>query len=767
MSEAARIKELEAQLARFQLTNQPTTLDEYLENHHNLIFSQFRVETNPRLTTRGTITKPDGRLCPNFLKPWTQFPAKRQAHFRDIHQAWNPDDGPVRALSNLVALRDIASQEQGSIRSEEDLKVYHRSVVERSVERVIKATSALDSPMGGYRDLDRGIQFHNQANVLRDGEEEVEDRRKEAAQRNKGKGVAQKKNSRYDQIPRNADQYCITSADDAARLILIEEFKAPHKLTHQFLSAILGENRKEQLDVLAIRDCLTISNDPEQSRYDDAEKLVASAATQTYAYMLPAGLAYGCIVTGEAIVFLHIAENDPHTLLYHLTIPSLEVAPVSGQALNYGLTAVAQMATFAIMAFRSRPRTQDWKDDAVKTSETWNVDYAAVERALKTPKEERRKSPIPSAFKGGRLPLLFRSHQTRSRRNDDNDGNDSDDDKPGRDRDHNSDNAHDDTSDGSPEPPSPSKSRSDRRREGDHSRGGQGSSTRDAQQVSQYCTQACLLGMVRRSVVDEKCPNVASHPRNKKVSDLHLIGPKKFRKLVHSQVAVTLDKNITDLRIHGARGMLFKITLESHGYVFVGKGTVEVFVPDIKHEGRIYQRLKSLQGTDIPVYLGNIDMERKWYDYRLCILHMLLLSYGGTPVQSLDDLMYTQVDDFRKQLQRVGIRHGDLERSNMLWNDELQRLLFIDFERSVVLRRAKPKPTTALQEISPNKLLPLKELRTLKRPQTQGCSVKKGKDLTPSTIFDEENMWLDLPIPSPDRLPSTPRSSSTKSLVRA
>lgn len=54
--------------------------------------------------------------------------------------------------------------------------------------------------------------------------------------------------------------------------------------------------------------------------------------------------------------------------------------------------------------------------------------------------------------------------------------------------------------------------------------------------------------------------------------------------------------------------MLFKIELYSYSFTLASKGTVDVFILDLIYEGQIYLRLDNLQGTDIPVYLGNIDL---------------------------------------------------------------------------------------------------------------------------------------------------------------
>jgi hypothetical protein len=61
----------------------------------------------------------------------------------------------------------------------------------------------------------------------------------------------------------------------------------------------------------------------------------------------------------------------------------------------------------------------------------------------------------------------------------------------------------------------------------------------------------------------------------------------------HRPVAPACEEHCCEpLGKQGARGALFKITLASHGYTFVGKGTVEAFVPDLRHEGQVYERLE-------------------------------------------------------------------------------------------------------------------------------------------------------------------------------
>ncbi|KAK3339786.1 hypothetical protein B0T25DRAFT_418626, partial [Lasiosphaeria hispida] len=52
--------------------------------------------------------------------------------------------------------------------------------------------------------------------------------------------------------------------------------------------------------------------------------LSVAAATQTYHYMLQAGLKMGLVATGEVIIFLKIDWADPSTLYYYVAEPTLE-----------------------------------------------------------------------------------------------------------------------------------------------------------------------------------------------------------------------------------------------------------------------------------------------------------------------------------------------------------------------------------------------------------------------------------------------------------
>ena len=97
-----------------------------------------------------------------------------------------------------------------------------------------------------------------------------------------------------------------------------------------------------------------------------------------------------------------------------------------------------------------------------------------------------------------------------------------------------------------------------------------------------------------------------------------------FHRCLQARLMADMDHNCEPLGKQGARGALFKITLASHGYTFVGKGTVEAFVPDLRHEGQVYERLEAVQGLAVPLCLGDMDLQRTHYlDVGVRIVHML------------------------------------------------------------------------------------------------------------------------------------------------
>lgn len=260
---------------------------------------------------------------------------------------------------------------------------------------------------------------------------------------------------------------------------------------------------------------------------------------------------------------------------------------------------------------------------------------------------------------------------------------------------------------GTPSPAQPRKAQRDpaRRPRGDS--GDAGPSSRSGRASNrQYCTQKCLLGLVAGDVLDEECPNVTLHRRTDGYRH-HPVDHTAWLGLLREQLGRTLDDGVVPLGKQGARGVLFQVTLLAYGYTFVSKATTAGFVQELEHEANVYERLRPLQGIQVPVFLGAVDLREVgrtyYYDIQVHIIYLALLSWGG---RSLDEM---EVSDEAKVKREVvqsvralhvhGVAHTDVRDANVLWDEATGRAMVIDFEQAVLAERPRP----ALTPVVPNK----------------------------------------------------------------
>lgn len=202
--------------------------------------------------------------------------------------------------------------------------------------------------------------------------------------------------------------------------------------------------------------------------------------------------------------------------------------------------------------------------------------------------------------------------------------------------------------------------------------------------------------------LDWKCPNVLDHGVNR-----HKINPKTLLFLLDEQLSSNdlrpdLELGCESLHIHGTRGALFKVTLWSHGYTFVGKGTPVEFVACAKHEESVYSRLSQIQGVHVPVLLGSLDLRRPFsYDGIADMVHMIFMSYAGRTLAKQHQIdhnrLVQEAENSLKAIHTLGVLHSDPILGNMIWNEENDRVMFIDFERATMQNRRM-----SLGPISPN-----------------------------------------------------------------
>jgi serine/threonine protein kinase len=169
--------------------------------------------------------------------------------------------------------------------------------------------------------------------------------------------------------------------------------------------------------------------------------------------------------------------------------------------------------------------------------------------------------------------------------------------------------------------------------------------------------------------------------------------------------------------MNGKRGALFKITLWSHGYTFVGKGVPIDFIECAKREEMIYFHLRAIQGQFVPVVFGGLDLRQPFsYDGIVMMVHLTLMSYAGRNLARQHNIneaqLIAQAETSLRAIHHLGVLHSDPIPGNMIWNEEDQRVMFIDFERARYLRRIplgtitanqKRKRVTSVWDKSPNK----------------------------------------------------------------
>ncbi|KAI9670773.1 MAG: hypothetical protein M1817_003884 [Caeruleum heppii] len=678
-AEASR-KQAEASREEAVRLVQPTTFEEYLVSCHELS-SRVTVQEDQSQTTKGSFTDPKDKIHPTYLRPWEDFAEHQQRIFHDIQASLQSPSAPQRLFSSISFLRELDRiLSRRKLASERDLEGYLRIAVEFPVTDIISKL-VKDDTMRRRFDLANGIAFENHVNTLSDLSEEVEQRLHVHDDESLTADPTATKSKPY-----NADQICVYKNLEGSREVrFIIEYKAPHKLSRDFLQR--GLRSMELADEVINRS--TISTDSEAKLSYNADRMTAAAVTQTFAYMMENGLEYSYITTGEAFVFLRVKQDDPTTVYYHLVEPSSPSVETDIGGVDISRTAIGHTLGFSLMALQSQPRSQRWRRHAISRLRTWAVDFNVVLSQI--PEEELAPTPPSSIFKTSTRPLHARSpYRLRKRRPRSRSSCESnivvrEDSSPSSDDQHEEGRADFDT------PSKPSKNVA-----ATTPAIAEVPSSEESQR--QYCTQRCLLGLMRGAKVDLSCPNILSHRSIK--TDQHSIRGNTFTRLVQQQLSEDLDHNCAPLGLQGARGALFRITLASHGYTFVAKGTVKAFVSDLKHEGMMYRKLGNLQGEAVPVYLGNIDLDYCYYlDVGVRIVHMVLMSWAGEQVEETEmtQIMTEEVRRTITRLQQEGVSHEDIRGPNILWDPQRTRPMLVDFERSIV-----KGPVEALRQMVPN-----------------------------------------------------------------
>ncbi|KAK9234555.1 hypothetical protein V1525DRAFT_452607 [Lipomyces kononenkoae] len=625
---------------------QRTTFEEFIKSTHNFVSLPVRVARVSR-STKGTLKKPTGKLCPTLLRPWSDYPDIQQEIYDSVLHFLHPSDKDApRLFSSVDALEDrgktLCSE---PLSSEKGLEIYEHNSVECNVRDVVAALSKIPQAQEKFK-LKDGIKFESHANALSRDDKDEKSTLGSAA------------------VP---DRFIYRVDGSTSTEFATIEYKPPHKLSVANLR--VGLRPMNFWDEVVQRQEPTI----EKEKYN-AELLTGSALTQEYHVMIREGLNYSYLNTGLALVMLHVRSDDPSTLYYHLCEPKSDVGPTDDQKLRLSSTAVAQALCLCLISHRSGARKQKWRNHSIQNLHTWEIDLDYIWSQI--PEEERYQSPPSSesqvslyspspslAMGGGHRPTI--RSQTRCgpqetmHRSESMDSSDSD----------------------------SIQATSGRKRTLDQisKETVQVTEGRRRHYRAEFCTQKCLLGLQRGGLLDSQCPNVELH-RQGQDTKRHLISTERLVQLVKQQLDEDLDHNIKPFGVCGSYGAPFKITYVPYGYT--------VLWNEVSREADIYRILQKAQGSAVPVFLGAIDLKMIYFLHGGAeIRHMLLMAWGGEDTSGLEH---------SKELlrnPRIGVVHEDFRFHNALWNEELGRALIIDFHRSKLAPRLWEKRKSLMQPL--------------------------------------------------------------------
>lgn len=147
---------------------------------------------------------------------------------------------------------------------------------------------------------------------------------------------------------------------------------------------------------------------------------------------------------------------------------------------------------------------------------------------------------------------------------------------------------------------------------------------------------------------------------------------------------------------------MFQVTLLEYGYTFIGKATTIPFVPDLEHEGQVYERIQALQGVHVPVFLGQVNLQEElgrtyYYDIDVRLTYMIFLSWGGRNLVRKVKRVKIKESLLRslEALHACGVAHTDVRVENVLWDEGTERAMLIDFERAVISEPSQVGPVSA------------------------------------------------------------------------
>ncbi|KAJ6037375.1 hypothetical protein N7540_001654 [Penicillium herquei] len=646
----------------------PTAFMELLSHCHNL-FSLGVKAASPSKSTQGSVNNPNKKLCPIRLRPWTECNTQQQDVYNRVCHYLQPTTEVVPQLfhsSNTI--QEIAPRYVGRpISSEQGLENYEKNCVEGYVGSVISELCQIPAAHTEFM-LGKGVYFDDHPNAL------TETHQAEAADQSKSS----------DPKPYH---FCIHEFNDGTNnLILVAEYKPPHKLSVENLLA--GLQPMELYEQVVKRN--TIPTEPTEKLQYNAELLTASALVQIYDAMIEKGREYGVLTNGMARVLLWVPSDDPATIFYHLCDPNSEMFDREQHVLQQPITSIARLLCLCLMGIRSPTRNQEWRDFAASEAKRWETSFNRAHSSI--PIEELHQSPLRSDSSTGYEPYSPLEHSTTDRRvktrSQTQAGCDPSNAAPQRTP--STDSSGSDSNQTmarkrgfSQVTSSPSTQRVARQRESSNNQ-----SNQERHRDAKFCSQRCLMGLQAGDNLDEACPNVELHRRGHDCTK-HLITSENLVLCLKEEFDENIDRCIP-IGGCGSYGAPFKLTYLDYGYTVIGKGTTSDLWDHVSREVQVYQILRKAQGSAVPVFLGTIDLAKTYHlDGAGPIKHMLVMGFAGerTATMDLTPELRREIKRSQKEIESLGIIHDDLRRENVLWCEELKRALIIDFHGATLKSR--------------------------------------------------------------------------------
>ncbi|KAF4445529.1 metalloprotease, partial [Fusarium albosuccineum] len=148
----------------------PTTLNEYIIACHTFVFSKFSIETDPKLTSKGSITNPRDKWCPRKLRPWPDFLDQQRITFGTLYDTFQTEN---RVFENRAFLAGLGNRiSQRPIADEKMLEYFLHNSVEDPVRAIIQHLKGVEE-VGRAFQIGDGIIFENHPHALSDVAEEV------------------------------------------------------------------------------------------------------------------------------------------------------------------------------------------------------------------------------------------------------------------------------------------------------------------------------------------------------------------------------------------------------------------------------------------------------------------------------------------------------------------------------------------------------------------------------------------------------------------